>query len=179
MKTKEVIVGICGGIAAYKAADIVRSFKKSGIGVTCVMTKEAGEFVRPLTFQALSGRKVYQDMFEVPDIWDVQHIALAEKADALLIVPATANIIGKLASGICDDLLTCVALATKAPVFIAAAMNENMYEHKAVQDNIDKLRSFGYKMIHPRKGELACGKVGTGCLEDTDKIVAEVKRCLK
>lgn len=179
MNKKEVIVGVCGGIAAYKAGDIVRLLKNSGVAVSCLMTKEAEEFVRPLTFQVLSGNKVYSGLFEPGDVWNVEHVSLADRCSCLLIAPATANIIGKLASGIADDLLTCVVLATKAPVLIAPAMNDNMYSHKIVQENIAKLRSIGYKIIPPRKGELACGRTGTGCLADVEEIVREVKKYLR
>jgi len=179
MKKKEVILGVCGGIAAYRAGDIIRLLRKSNLSVTCIMTEEAERFVGSLTFQTLSGNRVYKDMFECPEVWDVKHISLAQRADVVLIAPATANIIGKLASGICDDLLTCVVMATKAPVLIAPAMNENMYRHRIVQENIAKLKTIGYKIIEPRRGELACGKIGVGCLAEVERIVREVKRFLK
>jgi phosphopantothenoylcysteine decarboxylase/phosphopantothenate--cysteine ligase len=129
-------------------------------------------------FQSLSGNKVYHSLFADPSAWEIEHVALAEKADLILLAPATANIIGKVASGICDNLLTCLILATKAPVLIAPAMNENMYKNKIVQHNITRLKSVGYKFIEPKEGRLACGKVGVGCLAEVETIIKEVKRIL-
>jgi phosphopantothenoylcysteine decarboxylase/phosphopantothenate--cysteine ligase len=117
-------------------------------------------------------------LFDSPESWEIEHISLADKADCVLVAPATANIIGKIASGISDDLLTCVICATKAPVLVAPAMNENMYKNKITQGNIEKLRSSGYKFIEPRKGKLACGKTGVGCLAEVEEIVREVKKVL-
>ena len=117
-------------------------------------------------------------MFEEPDTWQIEHISLAERADLILIAPATANIIAKISAGICDDLLTCAVSAAKAPVVICPAMNENMYKNKITQGNIKKLESLGYRFVEPKKGELACGKVGVGCLADVETIINEVKRVL-
>jgi phosphopantothenoylcysteine decarboxylase/phosphopantothenate--cysteine ligase len=175
---KNIILGVTAGIAIYKACAIVRRLKEQSLGVTVVMTREAKELIRPIVFQSLSGSRVYCDLFDAPDTWEIEHISLAEKGDLILVAPATANIIGKLASGICDDMLTCVISATRAPVVICPAMNENMYKNKIVQGNIRKLKACGYKFIEPVKGRLACGKIGLGCLAEVETIVKEVKRIL-
>ena len=168
---KNVVLGVSGGIAAYKACEIVSRLKKLGANVDVIMTKSAAEFVTPLTFQSLSLNKVTVDMFEEPKYWEIGHISLAKKADLFLIAPATANIIGKLAGGIADDMLSTTAMATKAPVLIAPAMNTNMYENVAVQENIEKLRKRGMHFINPIEGLLACGDVGAGKLPDPVDIV--------
>jgi len=178
MRKKNIILAVTGSIAAYKACDLIRAFQKIGFLVTVVMTKEAKEFITALTLKELSKNKVYEDMFDKGADFDIEHISLAEKADLILIAPATANIIGKIANGICDDLLSCVVTATKKPVLIAPAMNENMYTNRIVQGNINKLKSLGYKFVQPRRGELACGKIGWGCLADTEVIVEATKKCL-
>jgi phosphopantothenoylcysteine decarboxylase/phosphopantothenate--cysteine ligase len=176
---REIILGVTGGIAAYKACDIINGLRKVGIGVTVIMTKEAGHFITPLTLQSLSGNKVYSDMFETVSEWEPEHIALAKKADLVLVAPCSANVIGKVAAGICDDLLTCTILATKAKVLFAPAMNENMYKHKTVQANIAKLKDCNYKIIGPIKGRLVCGDEGIGHLAGVDDILKEAKRLLK
>lgn len=174
-RIKRVILGVTGSIAAYKAADIVRRLVEKGIKVTVVMTKEAEYFITPLTLSALSGEKVYQGMFDDTDEpWQMPHIALAQEADALLIAPATANIIGKIAHGLTDDLLSCLALATKAPILIAPAMNDDMYKNKIVQENCTKLKNLGIQFIEPVKGKLACGSFGQGHIADEDKIINAV-----
>jgi len=139
---------------------------------------KAERFTHPIVFQSLSANKVYGKLFTVPETWNIEHIALAEKADLVLIAPATANIIAKIAAGICDDLLTCVVSAAKSPVLIAPAMNTNMYENKITQANVKKLRTLGYRFIGPRKGRLACGATGVGCLAEVEEIVKEVKKSL-
>ena len=174
MEKKTVVIGVCGGIAAYKACDIVSKLKKLDLNVHVIMTKSACEFVAPMTFQTLSQNFAITDMFEEPKTWDVEHISLAKKADTFLIVPATANVIGKIAGGIADDMLTTTVMATKAPVIIAPAMNTNMYENPIVQDNIEKLKGYGYKFVEPASGRLACGDLGRGKLADVDDIVHEV-----
>lgn len=176
---KTVIIGITGSIAAYKACDIISRMVKESIEVHVLLTKEAKEFITPLTLQTLSRNEVVTDMFMIPDEWNPKHTALADKADLVLIAPATANIIGKIASGLCDDILTCVVFAAKAPVLIAPAMNGNMYRHRIVQDNIVKLKKIGYKFIDPVKGRLACGYEDIGHIADTGSIINEVKRLLK
>jgi phosphopantothenoylcysteine decarboxylase/phosphopantothenate--cysteine ligase len=177
-KEKNVILGITASVAIYKACDIVRKLKNDGCSVTVVMTREAEELIRPILFQSLSQNKVYCGLFDAPESWEIEHVSLADKADCVLIAPATANIIAKIAGGICDDLLTCVVCATKAPILIAPAMNENMYKNRITQANIQRLRSLGYRFIEPREGKLACGKTGIGCLADVEEIVRTVKKAL-
>lgn len=167
---KNVVIGVCGGIAAYKALDVVSRLKKKNINVDVIMTKSACEFINPLSFQALSQNRVVYDMFSEPVSFEIQHISLAKKADVFAIVPATANVIGKIANGIADDMLTTTVMATKAGVLIAPAMNCNMYENSIVQDNISKLKSYGYDFVEPESGRLACGDVGKGKLADTETI---------
>ena len=179
MGKKEVILGITGSIAAYRGCDIVNNLKKAGINVTVIMTKEAKEFISPLTFQTLSHNKVYSEMFELPAGWNPVHTSLADMADLIIIAPASANIIGKIANGICDDLLTCVVLASKAKVLIAPAMNEKMYLNPAVQDNIKRLKDRGVKFIGPIKGPLACGHDAIGHIADPASITSEAKKSLK
>ncbi|MFL0249913.1 bifunctional phosphopantothenoylcysteine decarboxylase/phosphopantothenate--cysteine ligase CoaBC [Clostridium neuense] len=172
MASKNVVLGVTGGIAAYKALDVVSRLKKNGFNVDVIMTKSAVEFVNPISFQSLSGNPVITDMFEEPKAWEIQHISLAKKADLLIVVPATANIIGKVANGIADDMLstTIMAAALRCPVIFAAAMNTYMYENPIVQDNIKKLQSYGYSFVEPETGRLACGDTGKGKLCDTETI---------
>ena len=168
---KKIILGVTGSIAAYKAADLASRFVQKGHQVFVVMTPEAERFIAPLTLQAITRNKVGRDMFEAPEAWDIEHVALADSADLVVIAPATANVIGKLAAGLCDDLLTCAVTATKAPVLIAPAMNEGMYTHKAVQRNVETLKKMGYRFVGPDKGRLACGKTGVGRMSDVEAIV--------
>ncbi|MCU0666294.1 MAG: hypothetical protein MUF05_04275 [Candidatus Omnitrophica bacterium] len=175
---KQIILGVTASVAIYKACDLVRRLRENNFGVTVVMTQEAKELIRPALFEAVSFNKVYTEMFNSDRVWEIEHISLAEKADLILIAPATANIIGKLANGICDDLLSCTVIASNAPVLIAAAMNTKMYQNKIVQDNIKKLKTVGYKFIGPVEGNLACGKKGLGCLAGVEEIIKEVKRLL-
>jgi phosphopantothenoylcysteine decarboxylase/phosphopantothenate--cysteine ligase len=167
---------VTASIAIYKAGDIIRTLKDKGCSVTVVMTKEAQEFIRPALFAHLSGNKVYSGMFEEPSAWDIEHISLAQKATAVVIAPATANIIAKIACGICDDLLTCVVAATRAKVLICPAMNEQMYLNTITQANIKKLKSLGFMFLEPVKGRLACGKIGVGCLAPVDTIAQAALR---
>ena len=167
-----IIVGVTGGIAAYKACDVVSKLKKLNANIHVIMTESACEFVQPMTFQTVSNNFVINDMFKEPKTWEVEHIELAKKADAFLIVPATANFIGKLAAGIADDMLTTTVMATRAPVIIAPAMNTNMYTNRIVQANMDKLGDLGYRFIDPASGRLACGDIGAGKLADVDDILA-------
>ncbi len=171
---KTVVLGVSGGIAVYKACDLVSKLKKLGLNVHVIMTKAATEFVSPLTFQSLSQNYVVSDMFVEPKTWDVEHITLAKKADLFLIVPATANVIGKIANGIADDMLTTTVMATKAPVLIAPAMNTNMYENVIVQNNIEFLQSLGYNFVEPDSGRLACGDIGAGKLANVDTILDRI-----
>ena len=176
-KIKKIILGVTGSIAAYKAGDIIRRLKDSGCDVTVVMTKEAEEFITSLTLAGLSGKRVYTRMFdEGQDAWSMPHIQLAAEADVVLIAPATANMIAKLAHGLADDLLTCIAITTKAPIIIAPAMNTEMFENKIVQENCKKLRSHGFKFIEPTLGKLACGVTGLGHLAEVDEIVKAVEK---
>lgn len=174
LKNKTVVIGVSGGIAVYKVCDVVSRLKKLGVNVHVIMTKSATEFVTPLTFQSLSQNYVVCDMFEEPKTWDVEHISLAKKADVFLIAPATANIIGKMACGISDDMLSTTVMATKAKVLIAPAMNTNMYENPIVQRNIDTLRALNYEFIEPESGRLACGDIGKGKLATPESIVEAV-----
>lgn len=172
LSNKTIIVGVTGGIAAYKACDVVSKLKKLNANIHVIMTESACEFVQPMTFQTLSNNFVINDMFKEPKTWEVEHIELAKKADAFLIVPATANFIGKLAAGIADDMLTTTVMATRAPVIIAPAMNTNMYTNRIVQANMDKLGDLGYRFIDPASGRLSCGDIGAGKLADVDDILA-------
>ncbi len=179
MKSRHCIVGVTGSIAAYKACDLIRRLQKLHISVDVVMSKEAGEFITPLTLQTLTEGKVYYDMFKAPVDYDTEHVALAKKAGAVVIAPATANIIGKIAHGIYDDFLTCVVAASKAPIIVAPAMNVGMYKNVVVQDNIRKLKRLGVRFVGPRRGQLACGDVGMGCLEEIETIVRSVQTVLR
>ena len=171
---KNIVLGVTGGIAAYKAADVVSRLKKQGANVYVIMTQNSTQFVSALTFQSLSQNYVVTDMFEDPKTWDVEHIALAKRADLFLIAPASANVIGKIAHGIADDMLTTTVMATEAPVYLAVAMNTKMYENPILQNNLSILRSYGYHVIDPGSGRLACGDVGAGKLADPEIIVDEV-----
>lgn len=180
MKTKYIIVGVTGSIACYKALDVIRGLQYLGVSCEVVLTKEAEEFIKPILFQAISGNQVVtSDLFKLPEVWDLAHISLAQKADLILVAPATANILGKVANGICDDMLTCTICATKAPVLFAPAMNDGMYNNKIVQQNIQKLKKAGYHFTGPIKGKLACGSKGIGHIQTIDIIIKEVRRLLK
>ena len=175
-----VVLGVTGGIAAYKACELLRLLQKQGIDVFVVMTKNACRFVAPLTFETLSGHPVAVDTFDRPTTWEVEHIALAKRADLFLIAPATANIIGKMACGIADDMLSTTVMATRAPVMIAPAMNTGMWESAAVQQNIRTLEARGVQIVTPATGHLACGDSGAGKLEDVaviaDRAVSLLRR---
>lgn len=178
-KDLNIVVGITGGIAAYKACGIVSYLKKMGANVDVIMTKNATEFITPLTLETLSNNKVIVDMFDRPDYMEVKHISLARKANLFLVVPATANIIGKIANGIADDMLSTTIMATKAPVILAPAMNNGMYENKIVQSNIQKLKQYGYYFIEPSVGHLACGYDAKGKLPKTEEIIEYVEKLVK
>lgn len=169
--SKCVVIGVTGGIAVYKALDVISALRKKDIEVHVIMTESASKFVNPLTFQSISQNMVVTDMFAEPKAWEIQHISLAQKADLMLIAPATANVIGKISNGIADDMLSTTVMATKAKVLIAPAMNTNMYQNPIVQNNISKLKDFGYKFIEPASGRLACGDIGIGKLADVNTIV--------
>ena len=170
-KEKCVVMGVTGGIAVYKALYIISALRKKNVDVRVIMTKHAMEFVNPITFQAISQNIVTTDMFEEPKAWEIQHISLAKRADVFLVAPATANIIGKVANGIADDMLSTTIMATKAKVIFAPAMNTNMYENPIVQENIKKLKNLGYEFIEPSSGRLACGDEGKGKLAPVQDIV--------
>lgn len=165
-----VVLGVTGGIAAYKAADLVSRLKKRGVDCRVIMTENASQFVAPLTFESISGNPVACDMFEAKARWEIEHISLAKRADVFVIAPATANIIAKLAHGIADDMLSTTVLASKAPLIVAPAMNTVMYESAAVQHNIEILRSRGAVIIEPEVGLLACNDVGRGKLASVELI---------
>lgn len=171
LKDKNIVLGVCGGIAAYKSVDIVSRLKKLGANVYVVMTDSAQKFVTPLTFQSISQNYVVSDMFESPKTWDIEHIALAKKADLFLIAPATANLIGKVANGIADDMLSTTIMATRAPVIFAPAMNVNMYNNPLYKENEKKLETLGYRFIEPLEGRLACGDIGKGKMAEPETIV--------
>jgi phosphopantothenoylcysteine decarboxylase / phosphopantothenate---cysteine ligase len=174
-----VVLGVSGGIACYKAVELVRLLVKDGFVVQVIMTRGAMEFVTPLTFQTLSGRPVASETFNLTQESEIGHIRLADAADLFVIAPATANVIGKIAAGIADDLLTTVLMATKAAVLIAPAMNIHMYENPILQENVRKLRRLGYYFMEPAEGYLACGYEGKGRLPEPEKILEEVHRLLK
>ena len=172
MKKPCVVLGVTGGIAVYKACELLRLLQKRGIDVFVVMTQNACRFVAPLTFETLSGHPVAVDTFDRPQTWEVEHIALAKRADLFLIAPATANIMGKMACGIADDMLSTTVMATRAPVLVAPAMNTGMWENAAVQQNVRTLRARGVEIVAPVSGHLACGDSGAGKLEDV-AVIAE------
>ncbi len=177
LKNKNILVGITGSIAAYKTAEIIRLLRKKEALIYPVMTKSATHFVHPLTFQTLSSRKVTRKMFKEEEK-EISHLSLAKLADLLLIAPATANIIGKIANGIADDILTTIVLATRAPVVIAPAMNYKMFNNPIFQNNLKKLKAFGFKFIGPEEGILASGEVGIGRMTDPPRIVEYLEKII-
>jgi len=176
LQGKRIVLGVAGGIAAYKAAALTSKLTQAGAEVHVILTANALQFVQPATFQALSHQPVHVDTFAEPDPRVIAHIDLADRADLVLIAPATANLIGKMANGIADDMLTTTVLATKAPVWVAPAMNVNMYAHPAVQANMRRLAEYGYQFIEPGEGLLACGWIGKGRLAEPEEIVDVVTR---
>ncbi|MGM0851602.1 MAG: bifunctional phosphopantothenoylcysteine decarboxylase/phosphopantothenate--cysteine ligase CoaBC [Bacillota bacterium] len=176
IKGKKILLCVSGGIAVYKAAALTSKLVQRGADVKVIMTESARKFVAPLTFQALSRQDVYWDTFDEKDSSKIAHIDLADWADLVLVAPATANIIGKLANGIADDMISTTILATTAKVWIAPAMNVHMYDHPAVKRNIDTLFEFGYRFVEPSEGYLACGYVGKGRLEEPEKVVELIDR---
>lgn len=166
LRGKKIVLGVSGGIAAYKACELVSRLKKQNAEVHVIMTASAVKFVTPLTFQSLSLNQVIVDMFDAPNYWEIEHISLAKLADAIVVAPATANIIGKLANGIADDMLSTTIMATKAKVILAPAMNTNMYENPVFQRNLKLISELGYVMVPPEEGRLACGDVGKGKMSD-------------
>jgi phosphopantothenoylcysteine decarboxylase/phosphopantothenate--cysteine ligase len=178
LQGKEIVLGITGGIAAYKGAELVRLMVKRGARVHVVMTRSAREFITPLTLQTLSGNAVFTELFTLYEEKEIGHISLSQRAQVLLIAPATANIIGKIAHGIADDVLSTVAMAMKAPVLMAPAMNEAMWNNPVVQDNIAALKKRGCHFIDPGQGDLACGAQGIGRMADNEDIIDELEALL-
>ena len=177
-KGKTVILGITGSIAAYKAADIASKLTQVGVKVEVVMTEPATRFISPLTLRSITGQPVVTSMWKMSSEFSIEHVALAEVADAVVIAPATASIIAHLAAGMADDMLTCTVLATKAPVILAPAMNDNMLNNPVTQENIGKLKARGFILVEPGYGRLASGKVGKGRLADVDKILGTIRQVL-
>lgn len=176
---KNILLGITGSIAAYKAADVANILTKNGYSVHVIMTKSATEFITPLTLQTLTKNKVYTNQFEAYVPSEVEHISLAKKADLFLVAPATADFLAKAVAGIADDMLTTVLLAVRnIPILIAPAMNTAMYENPITQRNIKTLSELGFQFIEPRKARLACGDLGKGALADTDVIIEAVRNTL-
>jgi len=178
LENKTIVLGITGSIAAYKAADIASKLTQEGAKVEVVMTPSATKFITPLTLRNITGRPVVSDMWDLSDEFSVEHVALAEAASVVVIAPATANIIAKLAAGIADDMLTCVVLATKAPVILAPAMNDNMFQNPITQDNLKKLKVRGFTIVSPAYGRLVSGKVGVGRLAEIEEILSVIKKVL-
>src|SRR5499427_6421291 len=174
-----VALGVTGGIGAYKAVEVARGLQKRGHDVVAVMTHSAAKFVGPITFEAITRRHVITDQFEAGMNADIEHIAIASTIDLLLIAPATANIIGKMANGIADDFLSTLYTATRAPVLLAPAMNTQMFSHEAVRKNLDTLASRGVRFVEPGEGYLACGWIGKGRLAEPAEIVAAAEAILR
>src|SRR5579863_8815146 len=185
MTQLRITLGVTGGVAAYKAAELVRRLQQDAFSVQVVMTRGAREFVTPLTFAALSGQKVITDLFEKSSAGEanlesaIEHIAVAQRTDLLLVAPATADILAKFSRGISDDFLSTLYLATTAPVVVAPAMNVNMWNHPATQENLERLRERGVHVVSPDEGYLACGMIGAGRLAGQDAIVATVREVLR
>ena len=175
LNNKKILLIICGGIAAYKSLEIIRLLKKSGVIIKTILTKSGAEFVTPLSITSLSQSKVYQDLFNIEDETEMDHISLSRWADIILIAPATANTISKLANGNSDDLASTVALASNKKIFIAPAMNVRMWEHQSTKQNISKLKTYNYRLIGPEIGDMACGEYGEGKMSEPRKIIDELK----
>ena len=178
LKGREIIVAVCGGIAAYKVADLVSKLVQAGVGVTVVMTDDAQKFVTPLTFQALSGRPVHTSTWVLPDSSDPQHIKLTERADLMLVAPATAHLLAQVAHGLCDNLVPLMINAAACPVLFAPAMNDRMWENPITQENVATLRRHGYPFIGPESGWLACRNVGSGRMSEPAAIFDRVHAML-
>jgi len=171
---KTIVLGVTGSIAAYKSASLASLLVKQGADVHVIMTRNACQFITPMTFETLTDNKCIVDTFDRNFSFDVKHVSLAKKADLFIIAPCTANVIGKIAGGICDDMLTTTVMATKAPVLIAPAMNTGMWENKILQDNLVRLRSCGYTVIEPATGRLACGDVGSGKMPEPEVLMDHI-----
>jgi len=175
---REIVVGVTGGIAAYKAAELVSRLRQRKAAVTVIMTQAATRFVQPLTFAVLSGRRVITDLFEQPEHYEADHVALAQRAALAIVAPATANLLGKVAAGIADDALTTTLLSLQCPVVLAPAMNHRMWANRVVQQNVARLRELGYRIVEPEAGWLACGETGAGRLADLDTILQAAEAAL-
>jgi phosphopantothenoylcysteine decarboxylase/phosphopantothenate--cysteine ligase len=175
LKNREIILGVSGGIAAYKSVELLREMTKKGVNVHVVMTYNAQQFITPLTFQTLSGNPVLYEMFRLLEDSKIGHVTLADIADLMVIAPATANILGKIANGIADDFLTTLVMATKVPVLFAPSMNVNMWQSSFVQSNVERLRAHGYQFVDPVEGDLACGSIGKGRLADIEEIIEAIE----
>lgn len=179
LKSKTIVLGISGGIAAYKAAELTRRLIEEGAEVHVMMTKGAQQFITPLTLQTLSGHPIHTDLFSLTQEQEIGHITLADRADAIVVAPATADILAKVAHGICDDLLTTVICATQAPVIFAPSMNVHMWENPITQENVSQLKKFGYRIIEPDKGPLACGYNGSGRLPEIPILLNTLRETFK
>ena len=178
LKGKTIVVGLSGGIAAYKACDLVRRLKEQGAEVHVMMTRAAREFVTPLTLQTLSGNPVHTELFSLTEEQQIGHISLADRADLIVIAPATADLLAKAAHGIADDLVTTVLLATTAPILFAPSMNVHMWENRITQENVAKLKQVGCTILEPAEGSLACGYEGKGRLPDPESILAAILKMI-
>ncbi len=177
MKSKKILVCITGSIAAYRVCDLLGELRKKGAEITCTMTKGALQFITPLTIRSLSSGKVYTDLFT--EYEGVLHTTLADQSDLILIMPASANVIARLANGLADDLVTSTILASRAPVLIVPAMNDNMYRNPFTQENIKKLSSVGYRFVEPVKGPLVCGREDIGHIASQEIILSRIQAALK
>ena len=175
---KNILLGVTASIAAYKACDLITELREVGYNVTVVMTKDAHHFVAPLSLQSFSGNEVVQDFFSLEGRVKPIHIELAKKSDLILVAPASADVIAKLAHGFAEDVLTCTALASEAPLLVAPAMNEKMYFKKVTQENIEQLKKYGAKIVDPIQGHLVCMDQGMGHFAENKTIIETVKRCL-
>ena len=179
LSSKKILLIICGGIAAYKSLEIIRLLKKKGVMIKTILTKRGAEFVTPLSITSLSQSKVYQDLFSIENEAEMDHISLSRWADLILIAPATANTISKLANGNADDLASTVALASNKKIFVAPAMNVRMWDHQSTRENISKLKTYSYKLIGPEIGDMACGEYGEGKMLEPKNIVNEIENHFK
>ena len=179
LSSKKILLIICGGIAAYKSLEIIRLLKKKGVMIKTILTKRGAEFVTPLSITSLSQSKVYQDLFSIENEAEMDHISLSRWADLILIAPATANTISKLANGNADDLASTVALASNKKIFVAPAMNVRMWDHQSTRENISKLKTYSYKLIGPEIGDMACGEYGEGKMLEPKNIVNEIENYFK
>ena len=178
LKNKTVLLGVTGSIAAYKIANLASALKKLHADVHVIMTKNATNFINPITFESLTGNKCVVDTFDRNFEFQVEHVALAKKADLCMVSPASANVIGKIAHGIADDMLTTTVMACKCPIYVSPAMNTNMYENPIFQDNLQILRKYGYQIISPASGYLACGDTGAGKMPEPDTLYSYIERTI-